>query len=298
MQTLLARLAPGLFVLLWSTGFIGAKLGLPYADPGVFLFTRFLITAILLVCLVSFFVGHWPRDRRFYFHQMVIGILMHCLYLGGVFGGISLGLSAGLAALIVGLQPVLTALIAGLWLREVLSRLQWLGFALGFVGVALVVLDRHGVSSASMGGGALSIGLCVLALLGISVGTVYQKNFGQGAPLLAATATQYVAAAAVMGVIAPLWGSMTIVWSGEFIFAMSWLVVALSLFAIALLSYLISHGAASQVASLFYLVPPVVALEAWLLFDERLGEQAIGGLLLVMLAVRLVRKATPPTTRS
>ncbi len=298
MQTLLARFAPWLFVLLWSTGFIGAKLGLPYADPGVFLFTRFFITATLLVCLISVFFGPWPRDRRFYFHQMVIGILMHCLYLGGVFGGISLGLSAGLAALIVGLQPVLTALIAGLWLREVLSRQQWLGFALGFVGVALVVLDRHGLSSASMDGGGLSVALCVLALFAISIGTVYQKNFGQGAPLLAATATQYVAAAAVMGVAAPLWGSMDIVWSGEFIFAMAWLVVALSLLAIALLSYLISRGAASQVASLFYLVPPVVALEAWLLFDERLGVQAIVGLVLVMLAVRLVRKTAVPAERT
>ncbi len=290
MQIQLARLAPVLFVWLWSTGFIGAKLGLPYADPGVFLFVRFLITAALLAILVSLFVGPWPRDPRFYFHQAVIGLLMHCAYLGGVFGGISLGLSAGLAALIVGLQPVLTALIAGLWLRERLSVLQWSGFVLGFVGVALVILDKHGSGSAAFAGGFAAIALCVVALFGISIGTVYQKQFGQGVPLFAATATQFMASALVLGVLAPLTGSMAIEWSGEFIFAMGWLVFALSLTAIGLLSYLISRGAASQVASLFYLVPPVVAIEAWLLFDERLGVQAIVGLVIVMVAVRLVRQ--------
>lgn len=290
MQIWLARLAPVLFVWLWSTGFIGAKLGLPFADPGVFLFVRFLITAALLAVVVSFFVGPWPRDPRFYAHQAVIGLLMHCCYLGGVFGGISLGLSAGLAALIVGLQPVLTALIAGLWLREKLSALQWSGFVLGFVGVVLVVLDKHGSGSEAFAGGARAIALCVLALVGISIGTVYQKQYGQGAPLFAATATQYIAAALVMGSIAPLWGSMSIEWSGQFVFALAWLVVALSLTAIGLLSYLISRGAASQVASLFYLVPPVVAVEAWWLFDEKLGLQAIAGLVLVMVAVRLVRQ--------
>lgn len=290
MQTLLARVAPVLFVWLWSTGFIGAKLGLPFADPGVFLFARFVITAVLLIALVSVFFGPWPRDPRFYLHQAVIGLLMHCCYLGGVFGGISLGLSAGLAALIVGLQPVLTALIAGLWLRERLTALQWAGFVLGFAGVVLVVLDKHGAGSAAFGGGMPAIALCVLALCGISVGTVYQKQFGQGVPLFSATAMQYIAAAVVMGSIAPFWGSMHIEWSGQFIFAMGWLVIALSLMAIGLLSYLISHGAASQVASLFYLVPPVVAIEAWLLFDERLGLQAIGGLCMVMAAVRMVRQ--------
>lgn len=288
-QDWLARGAPVLFVWLWSTGFIGAKLGLPFADPGVFLLLRFLLTAALLILVVSLFAGPWPRDVRFYKHQAVIGVLMHCCYLGGVFGGISLGLSAGLAALIVGLQPVLTALIAGLWLRERLTVWQWVGFILGFAGVALVVLDKHSGQGAFAGGSA-AIVLCLVALVGISLGTVYQKQFGQGAPLLAATATQYIAAAAVMGVIAPLWGSLAIVWSGQFVFAMAWLVFALSLTAIALLSYLISQGAASQVASLFYLVPPVVAVEAWLLFDEQLGYQAIVGLAMVMLAVRLVRQ--------
>jgi len=288
MQTLLARVAPVLFVWLWSTGFIGAKLGLPYADPGVFLFVRFLITAALLVAVVSLFVGPWPRDPKFYFHQCVIGLLMHCCYLGGVFGGISLGLSAGLAALIVGLQPVLTALIAGLWLRERLTAVQWGGFLLGFAGVVLVVLDKHGAGG--FGGGAVAIALCVLALFGISTGTVYQKQYGQGAPLFAATATQFLASAFIMGCIAPFWGSMEIEWSGQFIFAMAWLVLALSLLAIGLLSYLISRGAASQVASLFYLVPPVVAVEAWLLFDERLGLLSMLGLAMVMVAVRMVRQ--------
>jgi len=290
MQTQLARVAPVLFVWLWSTGFIGAKLGLPFADPGVFLFVRFVITAALLILLVSLFLGPWPRDARFYLHQAVIGLLMHCCYLGGVFGGISLGLSAGLAALIVGLQPVLTALIAGLWLRERLTILQWSGFLLGFVGVVMVVLDKYGSDSATFAGGMAAIALCVMALCGISVGTVYQKQFGQGVPLFAATATQYIAAAIIMGLVAPLWGSMQIEWSGQFVFAMAWLVVALSLAAIGLLSYLISRGAASQVASLFYLVPPVVAIEAWLLFDEKLGVQAIAGLCMVMAAVRMVRQ--------
>jgi len=290
MPSLIVRLAPWLFVVLWSTGFLGAKLGLPYADPGAFLFVRFAILSVLLCAFVSLSVAVWPREMRFYGHQAVIGLLMHGLYLGGVFGGISLGISAGLAALIVGLQPVLTALFAAFWLRERLSAGQWSGFVLGFAGVVLVLLDRHGVGGFGWQGNADGLALCLLALCAISAGTIYQKRYGQEAALLPATAVQYSAAALLMACVAPLWGSMAIQWTGEFVFALAWLVLVLSFAAIALLSHLIRQGAASHVASLFYLVPPLVALEAWWLFDEELGPQALVGLVLVMVAVRLVRR--------
>lgn len=286
---MLIALAPGVFVLLWSTGFISAKYGLPYADPAIFLAIRFALTAVLLSMLVVALKRRWPREPAFYLHQSVVGILMHCGYLGGVFTGIWLGVTAGTSALIVGLQPVLTAFLAGLWLREPLTLTQWSGLVLGFAGVVMVVADRQAGISADTGGW-FGLGLCVIALVSISVGTVYQKRHGSGRDLLAGSTIQFAAATALMTILAPTYGSLQVIWSSEFILTLTWLILVLSVCAILLLMWLINHGAAAQVASLFYLVPPVVAVEAYLLFGEKLGVQAIIGLVLVMLAVWLVRR--------
>jgi drug/metabolite transporter (DMT)-like permease len=276
---------PALFVLLWSTGFIGAKLGLPYAEPFVFLELRFLfVLAILLpVCWLS--KAPWPQGRRAV--QMgVSGALLQAGYLGGVFASLHHGMPAGVSALITGMQPVLTAVLGGWLLRERVTGRQWLGFALGFVAVLLVVGERIHVE----GLGGLAVGLSIFALLSITLGTLWQKRHGAGVDLRTGAAIQFMAAAVVLAPVALLERG-TVRWSGEFAFALAWLVVVLSIGAIFLLLTLIKRGRATQVSSLFYLVPPTTALLAWPLFGETYSLAAAGGMALAMLAVWLVMKA-------
>lgn len=276
---------PALFVLLWSTGFIGAKLGLPYAEPFVFLELRFLfVLAILLpVCWLS--KAPWPLGRRAV--QMgVSGALLQAGYLGGVFASLHHGMPAGVSALITGMQPVLTAVLGGWLLREQVTARQWLGFALGFVAVLLVVGERIHVE----GLGGLAVSLSIFALLSITLGTLWQKRHGAGVDLRTGAAIQFIAAAVVLAPVALLENG-TVRWSGEFVFALAWLVVVLSIGAIFLLLTLIKRGRATQVSSLFYLVPPTTALIAWPLFGETYSLAAAGGMVLAMLAVWLVMKA-------
>ena len=274
---------PALFVLLWSTGFIGAKLGLPYAEPATFLLLRFvLVLAVLLpICWLS--RARWPAPRNA--AQMgVAGVLIQAGYLGGVFGSLHLGMPAGVSALITGLQPVCTAVLGGLLLRERTGPRQWLGLALGLVGVVLVVGDRIAVERLEFG----AVMLSVLALASITLGTVWQKRHGAAVDLRTGAAIQFMAAALVMAPFALTLETREVRWTGEFVFAMAWLVLVLSLGAIFLLLFLIRQGAASQVASLFYLVPPTTALMAWPLFGETYTLTAAAGMGFGMLAVWLV----------
>ncbi len=290
----LAALAPLLFVLLWSTGFIGAKLGLPYAEPFSFLWVRMVLVVGLLLLLAWWLRSPWPRGWALNLHLGVSGLLLHAGYLGGVFFAISRGMPAGLSALIVGLQPILTAILAQYLLRERVSGGQWAGLLLGFGGVALVVLDpkRQGLA----GGGTLEASAFVaigLALLCATLGTLYQKRFAAEMPLVGGTVVQYVAAAGALWLLARLFGErMLIQWTPQFIFALAWLSLVLSIGAILLLMYLIRHNSASRVASLFYLVPPATALEAYLLFGERLGLWSLLGLALAALGVAWVVRST------
>jgi len=276
--------APGVFVLLWSTGFIGARMGMPYADPFTFLLHRFAILTVVLSAIALLWRAPWPKSLADAGHMAVIGLLIHGSYLGGVFWAISQGVHAAVAALIVGVQPLLTAVAAGPYLGEKVSARQWIGLLIGFGGVALVVGDDLNLAAGS-GAGILA---CIVALLGITVGTLYQKRHAQGMDLRTGSATQFAAAALAMLVLSSVFEEGRIEWTGDFIFAMAWLVVVLSLGAMTLLYVLIRQGAASKVASLFYLVPPVVALEAWLLFDETLNPGDIVGMGLAMAAVALV----------
>jgi drug/metabolite transporter (DMT)-like permease len=284
----LATLAPVIFVLLWSTGFVGAKFGLPYAEPFTFLWVRMLIVVALLGTFALATKAAWPSSWTLTAHAGVTGLLMHAGYLGGVFFAISRGLPAGLAALVVGLQPILTAILAQILLRERVNAVQWLGLLLGFVGVALVVGEK--VVNARVAQIEPSAFVAVfLALLCTTVGTVYQKRFGAQMPLVGGTVVQYVAACVGLLVLALLFReSMRLEWSPQFVFAMAWLVLVLSIGAILLLMYLIRHNSASSVASLFYLVPPAVALEAYFLFGERLGVLALLGMAVAMVGVALV----------
>jgi drug/metabolite transporter (DMT)-like permease len=278
-------LFPGLFVLLWSTGFIGAKLGLPYVEPFTFLELRFLCVLALLLPVCWITKAPWPSRRRVM--QMAIsGGLIQAGYLGGVFASLHHGMPAGVSALVTGMQPVFTAVLGGWLLRETVTPRQWLGLVLGLGGVLLVVGDRIVVEHL----GALSVALSVFALFSITLGTLWQKRHGAGVDLRTGAAIQFMAAAVL---IAPftLLESRAVQWSGEFVFALAWLTVVLSLGAIFLLLTLIKRGRATQVSSLFYLVPPTTALMAWPLFGETYSLAAAAGMGLAMLAVWLVMKA-------
>ncbi|MCW4148870.1 DMT family transporter [Halomonas sp. 18H] len=283
---------PVLFVLLWSTGFIGAKFGLPYAEPFTFLFIRFVMTVLLLTPLVWILKISWPSSPRLWTHIAISGLLVHGTYLGGVFYGISLGMPAGLASLLVGLQPLLTAACAGPLLGERLAKQQWLGLGLGLLGISAVLGSQLDLGQSLFSGFGLGALLSVLAaLMGISLGTLYQKRFCTRMPLLSGAVIQYLAAGGVLGIGALLFETRDVTWSLTFILTLGWLVLILSIAAILLLMALIKRGEASRVASLFYLVPPVTALQAWWLFDERLSWIGLGGMFIAIVGVVLtVRK--------
>lgn len=289
---------PALFVWLWSTGFIGAKYGLPYAEPFTLLFIRMLFTLLPLAVLAIVMRARWPGWRSAG-HVAVTGILVHGCYLGGVFYAIDQGMSSGLVSLIVGLQPLVTALAAVVFLREAVSRKQWAGLVLGLVGVSLVIVEKFGgTSTGDTGLPGLTLVWAGLALIGISLGTVYRKRFGTSVDLVSGTMIQYTAAAVLFGVGAMVLESRSVEWSLQFKLALGWLVFGLSVSAILLLMWLIRRGAASQVASLFYLVPPVTALEAFILFDERLGPMAMAGGVVAVAGVALVVAPGPRKARS
>jgi len=280
-----ARWAPLLFVFLWSTGFLGAKYGLPHAAPLSFLLVRYLLVIALMAALALALRASWPGDVRQWFHIGASGLMVHGLYLSGVFIAIGAGLPAGVAALVVGLQPLLTATLAGRLLGETVLTRQWLGLALGFAGVALVVADKLG-----SGFGPAALAPAFVALLGITCGTLYQKRFCPRFDWRSGAVAQFLPAAVVTGLVVLVQDSYRVEWTGEFVFALGWLVLVLSVGAISLLNWLIRHGSAVNVASLFYLTPPVTALLAWLLFGETLAGLALFGMALAVWGVYLSRR--------
>ena len=273
---------PALFVLLWATGFIGAKFGLPYAPPLTFLLIRFAAVIVLMTGIAWVMRATWPRGVQIV-HVAVAGVFLQAGYLGGVFCAINLGMTAGLAALIVGLQPILTAIFATSTGERVSAR-QWAGFVLGFGGVALVVWNKIGY----VGFGWEAIACALVALGSITAGTIYQKNYCGAQDLRTQSVVQFIAAGAVLLPLALMIERRPVVWSGEFVFALAWLVIVLSLGAISLLLLLIRRGAATQVSSWMYLVPPVTALMAWALFGEALTRLSMTGMALAVAGVALV----------
>jgi drug/metabolite transporter (DMT)-like permease len=280
-----ARFAPLLFVLLWSTGFIGAKLGLPHAAPLAFLLVRYLLVLSLMTLVALAMRAPWPRDPRQWFHIGVSGLLVHAVYLGGVFVSISKGLPAGVASLVVGIQPLLTAVGAGWLLNEAVLPRQWLGLVLGFAGVTLVVSGKLG-----SGFGLDALWPALAALAGITLGTLYQKRFCHSFDWRTGAIAQFLPTAVATGAVVAFTDSYRVEWVPEFVFALTWLVLVLSVGAISLLNMLIRRGSAVNLASLFYLVPPCTALIAWLLFDERLAGMALVGMALAVWGVYLARK--------
>jgi drug/metabolite transporter (DMT)-like permease len=292
------KLAPGLFVLLWSTGFIGVKYGIPYAPPFYFLAIRMIIAALLLFIAISFLRKSQPITRSIIWPSTLIGLTLHGAYLGGCFFAVSRGMPAGVAALIVSLQPVLVSLFAAKYLNEPLKPRAIVGLILGLIGLFVVVLPRINMT----GGNAISIvaiAASVIGLLGGTSGTILQKKYGGVIPTLAGTSIQYAATAVVLSIFALLFEKPNVQWTGNFIGALAWLVFALSFGAILLLFFLLRSGSAASVSSLYYLVPAATAIEAYFIFDEQISPISMLGTLITVIGVWLVvskQKETPATS--
>ncbi|MEO0392924.1 MAG: DMT family transporter [Pseudomonadota bacterium] len=285
---------PALFVPLWSTGFIGAKYGLPYAEPLTFLCLRYgLVIALVLVAMA---ILRPPRlSYSLALTSIGVGILIHAGYLGAVFWAISVGMPAGISAVIVGLQPILTAVFAGFLLGERVGRRQWLGLIIGLFGVIAVLWP--GIQDILAGGETntgiipTTVGVCVGGLLAITLGTILQRAKAQGVPLWSGAFYQYLGAIIATLPLALMFETNHVEWHPDFIFALAWLTLVLSIGAISLLVIMLRHGAASRVATLFYLVPPVAALIAFFLFDERLTLIQLLGMVLAASGVWLATRS-------
>jgi drug/metabolite transporter (DMT)-like permease len=286
------RLIPASFVVLWATGFIGARYAMPWAEPFSFLAVRFVLAAVLLAGL-TVVLGSRRATRAEALHATGAGMLMHGVYLGAVFWAIHSGMPAGLSALIVGLQPLITAVLAGRFLGEAIQPRHWAGLAVGLAGVIIVLWPKLG----TLGGGVTveTLTASLVSVLGMSAGTIWQKRFASGGDLVSATIWQYVGGASLMILASMAFETRTAIVNGELIFAMAWLVLVLSIGAIFLLMVMIRDGEMSKVASLFYLVPAVTAVIAWALFGERLTLVQIIGMAITTLGVGL---ATAQPTRA
>jgi drug/metabolite transporter (DMT)-like permease len=277
--------APVLFVLLWSTGFIGARYGLPYIEPLTFLAVRMAFVVLVMAAIAIIGRARVPNAREVQ-HALVAGSLVHGLYLGGVFTAISQGIPAGISALIPGLQPILTSTIANRFMGERVTGIQWFGLVLGLLGVVLVMHDREIILAGSLLGWIASF----LSLIGITLGTLYQKRYCGAIDWRTGNLVQYIGAAVLFALGAFAFETREIHWSGELIFALAWLVLVLSIAAVGLMYWLIRRSAATGFASLFYLVPAVTALFAFLLFGERLDGVSIFGMAICAGGVVLVNR--------
>lgn len=286
-QDALVRAMPIVFVLIWSTGFIVARYGMPHAPPMKFLATRYVLSVGCLAAWALFARAALPSGRAQWWHLAVTGVLMHAGYLGGVWAAVKAGMGAGLVALLVGLQPVLTALWISSRGGSVGAR-QWAGLGLGLAGLLLVVWQKLGLGEVSQS----NLLLALAALLSITAGTLYQKRFVAPCDVRTASLVQLMAAFAVTFPLALLEGE-GMRWNAELAGAMAWSVLALTLGGSSLLYLLIQRGAATAVTSLLYLVPPTTALMAWVLFSEPITVLTLAGMALTAVGVSLVVRAPP-----
>tara|TARA_B110000285_G_scaffold235607_1_gene318620 strand:- start:9655 stop:10521 length:867 start_codon:yes stop_codon:yes gene_type:complete len=278
---------PWIFVWVWSTGFLVAKLGRPYAEPFTLLSYRFALALVVLWLITKLVGSRWPSTWRLAVHCMVVGLLLHGVYLGGIFKAISLGMPAGLSAMVIGLQPLTMALFAGLMLNERVSKRQWLGLVMGLAGLYFVLGEQFAIEASTIfdGFSGWAPVLAGTALLGISFGTLYQKKYCHGADHLTSIWLQYAAALVFSLIIAFAFETRVVDWQWQFIVSLSWQVLALSIGAVLLLMIMMRQGAATKVGSLFYLVPPAVAIQAWFLFGEAMGLQGLVGIALIAAGV-------------
>ncbi len=278
-------LIPFLFVWLWSTGFVGARFGLPYIEPFHILTWRFALTLPVFLILVIILRKRWLRPDQIRV-QITVGAILHGLYLGGVFYAVSIGTPAGIAAIIVGIQPILTAAINRVLFGQFVSRRQMLGLVLGFAGLLAVILGSAEISGSSVG--LLGLAACIVSLFGITIATIIQKRYGAGTPLMAGTLWQYVGSLIVVAIASLLLETHEVDAQWQLYAALFWMIIPLSTAAVLLLMYMISVGEVAKVTSYFYLVPPVAVIQTWWLFDETLSVTSLVGCLVVVLGVALV----------
>jgi len=285
MSRLAVAAAPVVFVVLWSTGFIGARYGLPYIEPMTFLGIRMTCVVATMLVFAAASRARWP-DLHEVGHSLAVGAMVHFLYLGGVFLAISQGVPAGISALLPGLQPILTSTIANRFMGETVTRRQWIGLVLGLVGVVLVLHDHSIVAAGTPLGWAAS----VVSLIGITLGTLYQKRFCGRIDWRTGNTVQYAGAGVLFWLAAFAFETRVIHWTGELVFAIAWLVLVLSIAGVALMYWLIRRSAATGFASLFYLVPAVTALMAYGLFGEKLDHVSVLGMVICAVGVVLANR--------
>jgi drug/metabolite transporter (DMT)-like permease len=278
------RAAPALFLLFWSSGFVAAKLGLEGAAPITFLALRFCIVTVLMLAIVLATRAPWPRRPAEIGHILVVGLIMQAIYFSAAYLAFDAGVTAGGLALIVGMQPVVTAVLAAPWLGERVRPLQILGLVLGVAGIVLVLGEKLGAGL----GSPFGIAVAVLALFAITTGTLYQKRFCPRFDLWTGGTLQFGIAALATSAVALAFEDNSITWTPAFAGALAYLVLINSIIAIALLNLMLRRGEAGRVASLFFLVPPGAALVAWLLLGETLGLAALFGMAVATVGVALV----------
>jgi len=292
-QALLLRVAPLIFVSLWSTGFIAAKYSMQNADPFVFLCLRFTITTVALIPILLLFGVALPRRIWSFRHDMVTGALLHCGYLGFLFWPIKNGVPSGIVAIIIGVQPILTMILASLYIGEHLDFRKVAGLLIGFVGISIVIIGKYGITLDLSGGLDLfDLGMCLVSLMSMALGVFYQKKFCDQSQLLPGTLMQYVAGSLATAFFALLFiETWTIDWTPAFGIALTWQVLGLSIGAVMLLMYIIKNDEVGRLSSMFYLVPPLVVVEAHFLFGETLGTLSIAGMMVCIMGVYLVSRS-------
>jgi len=285
------RFAPWLFVFIWSTGWISAKFGAPNADPLTFLSLRFAFAGAVLLMMALAARARWPRNGLEIGHSLISGVLIHALYLGSVWWAVSKGLPATISALIAAIQPILSTLLAPVLQKERVNMSRWLGVALGFCGLIIVLLPKlFGLAGVDFSALALPIAVNCLGMISVTLGTFYQKHFVHSGDLRVMTLLQYAGALAVMLPLAYVLEPMHINWNMTFILTMAWSVLALSIGAVWLLLLLIRHGAVSRAAALIFLVPPTAAVQGYFLLGETLSPVQWLGMGLTVLGVALATR--------
>ena len=284
------RYSPLIFIFLWSTGFIGAKYILPYAEPFVFLTIRYFFATLILVALAKILKESLKISKAAIKQSMIVAVFLHVIYIGGVFYAVFIDIPAGITAVIVSLQPILVSALAMPLLKEKISYRQVFGLALGFIGVFFLLSPKLFEGDLSTGFSTFGIICCVLALLGTTAGYLLQKKGGADIPFLAGTAVQFATSTIIFAIAAVIFEPLRVDITLEFVLALTWIVVALSIGSIFLLFYLLRNDSASSVSSLYYLVPPLAAVQAYYFFDERIKGIGLIGMVLAALGTLIVTR--------